>query len=183
MAQQAFSKHDRGILVAYEKGYRVTNDGRLLNPEGAPLKVNPTDKKRYPTFSIKLAGESFYIRSHRFAAYCFYKDELFKEGILVRHLNDDRSDISKENIKLGTQVENMADIPIDKLKLMSQKKRDWCLKNNKRPPLRRKLTDEQDAEIVRRLSAGESTRSIAKDFDVHHSTIQYLKVRKGLING
>lgn len=176
------TKSEADIKLAYAKGYRVTVEGILLNSEGSPMKVQSRGK-RYPTFSVCGEGgrrDRRTIRVHRFAAFCFYGEDIFEDKILVRHLNGDVLDYSRSNIALGTQFDNMADIPLERQREMSEKKRKWCLKTGKRPPVKRKLTEEQDVEIIRRLLSGESIRSVAKDFDVHHSTIQYVKIRKGL---
>ena len=46
-------------------------------------------------------------------AYQKYKDELYCEGIEVRHLNGNKLDYSIKNIVIGTHKENMLDKPVE----------------------------------------------------------------------
>ncbi len=82
------------------------------------MSVGPYGNHYYPCFTVN--GVSFTksgvksIHVHHFAAYCFYGERMFDEGMRVRHLNDDPSDFSKKNIALGTEKENKMDIPLRK---------------------------------------------------------------------
>lgn len=117
------TQNRRAIELAYDKGYRVTDDGVLLGLKGKPLRVKAYGNQRYPVFSVN--GVPFTksrvksVRVHQFAAYCFYGSAMFKDGIIVRHLNDDPSDFRKENIALGTDKDNKADIPLRKRSYMT----------------------------------------------------------------
>ena len=100
------------IIEAYEKGYRVSEDGILTSPFGNILQVKKRGKQRYPTFSLTntttLSGV-YGIPVHTFAAYCFYKEEIFKLDIVIRHKNSNTEDISKKNILLGSHSDNNLD--------------------------------------------------------------------------
>ena len=50
---------------------------------------------------------------HRLQAYQKYKDQIYEDKIVVRHLNGDRYDNSFDNIVIGTKKENKNDIPKD----------------------------------------------------------------------
>ena len=50
---------------------------------------------------------------HRLQAYQKYGNDIYKEGIVVRHLNGDRYDNSYNNIAIGTIKDNKHDIPIE----------------------------------------------------------------------
>lgn len=120
------TQNRRAIELAYKKGYRVTEEGELIGLKGDPLKVKAYGKQRYPTFTVN--GVSFTksgiksIRVHQFAAYCFYGEAMFEDGIIVRHLNDNPYDFSKENIALGTDKDNKADIPMRKRSYMTARR-------------------------------------------------------------
>lgn len=173
---------NQGIIYAYEKGYRVTDDGSVYNPKGKRLVVNSNGNKRYPMFGFKHNGEQFYVRMHRFAAYCFYGSSVFKKGIVVRHLNDDKTDLSMENIKLGTQKENMADLSEDKLQVIAEKKRQYALENGVIPPRNLKISDSDALRISALIDAGFSYREIARIYNVHHSSIYYInKARRNAL--
>jgi endoglucanase Acf2 len=50
-----------------------------------------------------------------------YGYEMFKEGILVRHLNGVPTDNSYDNIAIGTASDNMMDIPVSVRRKKSSK--------------------------------------------------------------
>lgn len=168
--------------VAYEVGYRVNDEGEVFNPVGMKLKVTSVNNKRYPQVNFKYKDKKYYVRMHRIAAYCFYGEEMFEEGIVVRHLNDDKSDLSRQNIALGTQAENMADMSKESKLISSEKKRAYAIKNRIIPPRNVKISDEKIPEIVNLLDRGWSYRKLADKYDVHHSTIYYInKTRRNSI--
>jgi len=160
--------------LAYEVGYRVNEEGEIFNPKGMKLKVTSVNNKRYPQVNFKYKDKKYYVRMHRIAAYCFYGDEMFEENVVVRHLNDDKTDISKQNIALGTQAENMADMSEESRLISSEKKRAYAIKNDIIPPRNTKIPDEIIPEIITLLDRGYSYRKLADKYDVHHSTIYYI---------
>ena len=111
MTRSKDSLHSKAIRLAYRKGYRVTDDGRLLSPLGRELKIRAYGRNRYPTFGIKLpeAGYIYGVRTHSFAAYCFFGDAALSTED-IRHLNDDPTDLRRSNVALGTHKENFADV-------------------------------------------------------------------------
>ena len=98
------------IQIAYERGYRVTKDGSLLNPKGKVI-GDSVDSRGYKQTSIKINKKNTNIRTHRLQAYQKYGNKLFEDGIVVRHLNGNRLDNSLYNIAIGTQRDNLMDIP------------------------------------------------------------------------
>jgi len=95
--------------IAYEKGYRVTKDGDLLNPEG--LKIGCINSAGYKNTRIGFNEKKLYIATHRLQAYQKYGNKLFEDGIVVRHLNGNKSDNCWDNIAIGTSKDNSMDIP------------------------------------------------------------------------
>jgi hypothetical protein len=162
------------IKIAFEKGYRVTEDGRLIGIKGNELKVKKRGNQRYPTFSVNvgsLTSSGVYgIPIHKFAAYCFYGDEVFEEGVVVRHLNGDTEDISKENILLGTYSDNERDKPVE-----VRKKAAKIARSHQKRPGNSLLTDEQVMEIKKRLKNKESMAAIARDYGVTRNCIFLIK--------
>lgn len=102
------------IRIAYERGYRVSEDGVLTSPYGNNLKLSISKGQRYPTFSISKVPNVknkygvFGIPAHKFASYCFYGEQMFSFDC-VRHLNGNVLDISKNNLILGSHSENNLD--------------------------------------------------------------------------
>lgn len=97
--------------VAKEKGYRIDINGNAFSRKQT-LKVRKR-QKAYPyyCFNIKVEGKNRVIMVHRLQAYQKFGDALFGEGIVVRHLNGNSLDNSWDNIAIGTQHDNMMDIP------------------------------------------------------------------------
>jgi len=95
--------------IAYERGYRVTKDGDLLNPEG--LKIGCINSRGYNNTRIGFNEKTLYIATHRLQAYQKYGNKLFEDGIVVRHLNGNKSDNCWNNIAIGTSKDNSMDIP------------------------------------------------------------------------
>ena len=95
-------------MYFYNKKYRVTNDGILLSPNGV-LKTRLN--KGYCVARIRIEGELWDLFAHRLQAYQKYGDDVYNQGIVVRHLNGVSTDNSWDNIAIGTASENMMDIP------------------------------------------------------------------------
>ena len=102
--------------LAYEKGYRVTKNGYLLNCKGR--KIGCVNSAGYEHTGFKINKKYTFIATHRLQAYQKYGDKLFKDGIVVRHLNSNSLDNSFNNILIGTHKDNYMDIPEENKKKM-----------------------------------------------------------------
>lgn len=94
--------------IASKRGYVVTEDGKLLNPSSVEIGYNYSG---YITTSIRVGGKRKDLKAHRLQAYQKYGEALYEEGVVTRHLNSNSEDNSWENILIGTQSDNMMDIP------------------------------------------------------------------------
>lgn len=130
------------IKEAVERGYYVDEQGRVYGPKG-PLSIKAYGKQRYPTIGTNWNYIRYSIPAHCLAAYCFYGDESFTEGLVVRHLNGNRLDLSKLNIALGTAKENAQDVP--KAERVARAKH--ARKAQGYSSMNRKLTDKEVEEI------------------------------------
>lgn len=109
-------KQEEITRLSKEKGYYVDKDGNLFNCKSQKLSTSKNNKGNgYLSFNIRLNG-SKPTRSfvHRLQAFQKFGDELFKEGIVVRHLDGDSTNNSYNNILIGTQIDNMLDVPLEK---------------------------------------------------------------------
>lgn len=136
------NKHHRTILEVYNKGYRVTDEGKLCGPKKV-RELKLYGKQIYPSFTVTIDSKVCNLSVHKFAAYCFYGSKVFEPGIHVRHLNGDVLDISKQNIQLGTPSQNNLDKPV-KVRIAAAKKARAAQPFT---PLNAKLTEEQVQEI------------------------------------
>lgn len=98
------------IITAYEKGFRVTKDGKLLNPKREVLSPHK-NKSGYYIFSYRFKNKVIQCKVHRLQAFQKYGDSLFEKGIVTRHLNNVSTDNSEKNIAIGTQKDNIMDMP------------------------------------------------------------------------
>ena len=166
------TKTNAYIREAYARGYRVTEDGRVMSHKGKILSTKIPKGGRYPQMSIALPYSRASFHVHRFAAYCYFGEEAFQEGMHVRHLNGDRTDFRRENIAIGTPKENNADkSPEAKLRSIvgSAKARTG------KPADNRKFTDEQLLEIRNLLKNGGKPKRIAELYGCSDTTIYNIK--------
>ena len=169
------NKTTKAIRLAYEKGYRVKDKGIVLNPKGEKMNIRKFDK--YPKFTVHGANfgkyRHFSVPVHRFAAYCFFGEEIFEDGVVVRHLNDDKSDYKRSNLALGSLSDNMNDIPKDLVKARLDYARSF-----QGPSPKRMLSDEDVRAIRRRIAKGEMNVSIAADYGVVPTVISSIKYKR-----
>jgi hypothetical protein len=97
------------VLNAHDKGYRVTKEGKVIGIKGNELKLNNHDG--YYRFNFRdLNGKATSVKVHRLQAYQKFGDEMFVEGIMVRHLDGDSTNNTWDNIAIGTNSDNMMDM-------------------------------------------------------------------------
>lgn len=99
---------------AYNSGFRVTDDGNVYNSNG-PVNTSRKSSHKYNSYLI------FYVKNndgvlkrckvHRLQAYQKYGDAIYKEGILVRHIDGNRYNNASANIEIGTSSDNQLDLP------------------------------------------------------------------------
>ena len=171
------SNNNQAILYYYNKGYRVTKEGFMIRPDSSIVlgsiqvytpnksKGNLNYKYKVRVVTGKKNGKNIYCPVHRFVAYCKYGDKIFEEGIQVRHKNGDSLDNSWDNILIGTQSDNMMDIPEEIRKASSDKA--WRAANPR--------TKEEREEIYNALISGESYKSIKNRLGVSLGTLSYMK--------
>jgi len=161
------------VVVAYERGYRVTDDGRLFGTRGQELEIKIRSTQKYPNRQVSIDGKGKNFTIHRLAAYCFYGDDLFEEGITVRHLNGDVLDCRKSNIALGTIRENH----MDKCPEVRSRSASIAAKSrvNLKRPSQRKLSDEQALDVKQMLSEEVDVVTISKKHNVSSMTIYQIK--------
>lgn len=97
-------------IIFYKKGFRVDEDGNLINPKGIQISGNIT-YHGYIKTGIRYNGKTLNCMVHRLQAYQKYGDLLFYEGVETRHKNGIKTDNSYNNILIGTRSKNQMDIP------------------------------------------------------------------------
>ena len=97
------------IRELFEKGYTVI-DGKVISP--LTNKELTLQKKKDGYLFINHRSRDGMTRSamiHRLVAYKKYGEEMFKEGLEVRHLDNNQLNNLENNIALGTRYENSMD--------------------------------------------------------------------------
>jgi hypothetical protein len=102
------SKVNLALKAAYERGYRII-EGRIFYKEKEIKRY--LGNSGYYVFTIRLNNSRPPLGVHKLVAYQKYKDEMFAEGIEVRHLDGNRLNNLEDNILLGTHKKNMEDKP------------------------------------------------------------------------
>jgi len=109
------SKSAEAVKIAFKKGYRVTENGTVINAVGKVRKLvqtNPNNHNNsYYRFNVCIDsnGSVFPVLVHQLQAYQKYGDAIFGDNIHVRHLNGNSLDNSVDNIVIGTASENEMD--------------------------------------------------------------------------
>lgn len=104
------TKRQKSLLEAYNKGYRIEKDGEAYSMHGQ-LNVN-YDSHGYKVFYVGIGERrTSKVYYHRLVAYQKYGNEIFKKGMVCRHLNGNKLDNSFDNIAIGTQRDNAFDRP------------------------------------------------------------------------
>lgn len=98
-------------VIASKRGYIVSEEGILHNPKGKEIGYDK-DSNGYFRATLRTKEKSSnIIKVHRLQAYQKYGNKLYKEGIMVRHIDGNKENNSWENICIGTNSENQMDIP------------------------------------------------------------------------
>lgn len=94
---------------AFKEGYRISEKGIVYNPRG--IRIKGHIHKGYKFFKFQRDNITYYVHFHRFQAYTKYKEDLFKSGIMVRHLDGNSLNNDISNIEIGNNSQNQLDIP------------------------------------------------------------------------
>ncbi len=113
------SKKNYAVVIAHELGYVVDEYGNVISPySNKQLKlVNSYNNTRkvYLKFSINHNKKHYNVMVHKLVAFQKFGKDCFGTDIVVRHLNDDSTDNSYNNIDIGTQSDNQNDRSKDDL--------------------------------------------------------------------
>lgn len=180
LEKQALSANKRNAIVAYEKGYRISEDGSFINPKGKELPIKCHAKCRYPRFTVTRSYKVLSFSLHHLAAYCFYGIEGLQEQA-VRHVNGNKLDLSRANIVPGTHAQNNQDVPpaVRKAKAILARKSQGFT------PTNAKLLKEQVEEIRKfycdlagQKAANGTVAALARKFGVSRTVLTHIKNRK-----
>lgn len=108
------SRQEEVIRLANLKGYFVNEEGIVFNSKHEHIKLSAS-KTKYLSFNIRTTKKCptrCYV--HRLQAFQKYKEKIFEEGVVVRHLDNNSLNNRSDNLEIGTQKDNALDIPKEK---------------------------------------------------------------------
>lgn len=160
---------ERIEVYAYRLGFRVSRNGDLISftRRKRQCLLHP---KGYKCISlrVKVEDESVYklLFVHRLQAYQKFGENLFKPGIVVRHLNGNPVDNSYDNIEIGTESDNRMDIS-------KEKRIEWA--RNAARMLPKRYSGDKIAMIKADRASGMSYNEIMKRHGISSKgTISYI---------
>ncbi len=157
----------KAIYVAVSKGYSVNNDGVLVR-HGKPIGSKQRTGDGYLCFSIRFVDDGIKkltkILVHRLQAYQKYGEDMFADGIVCRHLNNDKNDNSANNIAIGTHGDNAMD---NSPAFRTGKAINASSKL-------RRFNDDEIKSIKKDRQDGLSYKSLSEKYNVGKGTLSYL---------
>jgi len=108
MIYAELSLSNKAMIKAYEKGFKVDQEGVVTSSTGTVRKLR-IDTRGYKVFNFGFESNKVVISVHRLQAYQKYKEALFVPGILVRHLDSNPLNNRSDNITIGSPSDNMMD--------------------------------------------------------------------------
>lgn len=156
----------RAIVFAYTAGFRVTDQGIVLKPNGEIQKLR-LNNRGYLVFTIKLdvgRDGGHPVPVHRLAAFQKYGCAIFEENVVVRHKNGMPDDSRLENILIGTPSDNSLDVPAEKRMQISLHAAQSL----------RKLSDEVAKNLLADRKSGMTYKELSAKYGVTKSSISYL---------
>ena len=157
------SKTAERVIHAHEIGYRVDEEGNITTPTGRRGKTR-VDMWGYHTLTAGPPENRGRIRLHMLAAYQWFGELIFIEGLEIRHLDDNCSNNRKENLALGTKHQNAMDQSRGKRKKRAKHAASFL----------RKLTEDQVKQLREDRSNGATYKELMAKYDIAKSTVSYI---------
>lgn len=104
------------ILFFFKEGYRVSDSGQLVKPDGTVAVTHQT-RDGYHYYNTRLRNHPKYgdwqpkVPVHRLAAFQLFGEKVFSPKLQVCHTDGNAGNNELRNLRLGTPSENMMDIP------------------------------------------------------------------------
>lgn len=169
------------ISELYSLGYRANADGTVSSPISSRKVRGYIGSRGYWKMTVpKCFDLSGQVLLHRFLGYCKYGDAIFTPGLVVRHLDDNKSNNHLDNLVLGTQKENIQDIGFERLSIRSKKiweAKDHINRLRVCSSAARKYVDKVP-EIFALRATGLSQSAISKKLNIPKSTIHRILNRQ-----
>jgi len=160
----------RATVEAYDKGYRVNEDGDVISFKGTKLKPQPYSSKGkdggvYYRFTLSMSdGKSTTVNYHQLAGYQKFGKAALAEGIVVRHSDGNSENNKLSNFKLGTQKDNYNDQDDEVIKARAIHAASF----------KRKLTMDQARQLRKDREEGANYAQLGEKYGIPKSSISYI---------
>ena len=161
------SRNNKNLKNAYDKGYRMSKCGKFIIYKGEIRYVKYINNQGYYSFNNRIGKDTTPVNCHRLQAFQKFGDDIFKEGIVVRHKNNNPLDNSWENISIGTHSDNMFDKPKE-LRMEIAVNATRANQNSIR-------SEEDRFMIYSELLKGVPYNKISLDHNISKGTLSYMK--------
>ena len=167
------STGDQMVVLAFDKGYRVTNAGQVRSRLGRVRKLRKHlpggARSPYLKFTVKVptSDTRYPVPVHRLAAFQRFGEAALEYGVQVRHLNGDSLDNRLINLALGTPSQNALDRPAHDRRAHAQLA---GMANAK--------SDEIWDKVKVDYASGMGYKRLRKKYGIHLSTLSY-RLSKG----
>jgi len=163
------SKMNKALRRAVERGLYV-KDGITYGIRGKrKTAIKTINNYTKETVNVGYKGTSVPISVARIIAYQKYGDKLFQDGIVVRHLDGNGLNNSKDNIFIGSMHDNMMDIPQEERMVHGKRAASFL----------RKYSNEVESSICKSYKSGLGYKRLSKRYDIPTSTIRSILIRRG----
>lgn len=161
------SRQNEITVEAFERGYRVSEEGKAVSPSGRIRKTHPTKNGGHLRFSFNSKLGSRSVMVHKLAAFQKFGHDFLKAEC-VRHLDNDETNNALHNIVLGTLTDNAMDQPkkIRKRRASNAAKR------------LRRLTDEKVEQLRADRESGMTYKELMAKYGIAIGTVSYIVNRK-----
>jgi len=152
-------KYSRSEEIALVRGYYVSEAGDVIGPNGHPIVCIPA--RGYLRFAIR-SERMLNVYVHRLQAFQKFGGRVYLHGVVVRHIDGNPLNNSRDNIAIGTNRDNQLDRAPEDRSRSSQ----LGLQTRDR-------VSDHDVVVMRLLSAeGETDEAIGKRFDLRRETVR-----------
>lgn len=161
------------VRLAYSKGYRVTEDGRVIGPRGVERKPIDNGGRYVVTVRTGKHAGSYPVPVHLLAGYQRFGEDALSSGVEVRHLDGDAYNNGEANLALGSHHDNMMDIP-------PNVRKEHALKGAR---VRRRMTLQQAEEIRAKYAQGVGYKKLCEEYHLCKSVVSYVVTGRTYVSG
>lgn len=153
--------YKKEMIVLKVLNYSIDNDGILKNSNGKIIGSPNGDD--YYKIQVTFGGKVQTVFTHRIQAYKKFGNAMYKDGIMVRHLNSIKEDNSYLNIELGTAKDNHKDRGEEAIKESQRRATEGS----------RKYSDDLIQEAKEYFEKYKNLNKTSLKFNIPSSTLHY----------